>query len=485
MSSASPAAREPERHGPRRQPRRVTTPPDPDTLPRPWVEAYPPGVPPTYDRPRVALPRLLDDAVRDFPDRDAMIWPGGALDHAALADRAGRLATGLQAVGLGPGDRVALVLPNLPAAPIALFAVWRLGATVVALDPDQPDDELHRRLADTRAAALVCEATFLPRLQGIRGALPALHHVVVTDPEEWRGRLGRLRARLRRRRPTPTDASWLSRLLDEHAPHPGGAATGDAPALVTYTSGTTGPARPVVLTHDNLVAAAFQARLWIPDVQAGRERVLVASPVASLTACVTGLLSTVLSAGTVVLGPADDGTAVARAVDRWEPTLLVARPPLFDALLDAADGADLTSLRACLSMGGPLPGETMSRFAAATGGARLREAYGLTEASGLVLANPVYGRARPGTAGLPVTDTLACVVDPEDLSRPCSAGEPGLLLVRGPQVMAGYLDDPDATAARLRDGWLLTGDRATMDPDGCVTILGRVDDATGEPERPR
>lgn len=460
--------------------------PDPADLPRPWIGAYPPGVPPTYRYPDVPLTRFLDDAARDFPEVTATWFRGARVDYAGLRAAVDALAAALVELGVDEGDRVAVSLPNLPATVITLFAIWRVGAVLVPLDPEIDDDELVRLLTDSRAQALVCLSGAVPQVNRVRGRLPGLGHVLATGMQEWlrpRDRVlapfvGRRQGWYRRLQPDD-DVLSLSELVELAPPNVRQAAVaGDHPAAILYTGGTTGERKGVVLTHRNLVANAFQARLWVPDIQAGRERLLAVLPFWHAYGLTLGLLTGVLAAGTLVLLPRFDVEEVLSTIDDQRPTLFPGVPAMYRAIADHphAGDHDLTAVRASVSGGAALPVDVADRFERITGGARLREGYGLTEAGPLTHANPIYGRQEVGAIGLPVTDTVAIVVDPGDPTRVLPPGHVGELAVHGPQVMAGYWEQPEATAEVLRDGWLLTGDLAVRDEEGVFRIVDRVED---------
>lgn len=466
--------------------------PVPADVARPWLAAYPPGVPSTYQWPEVPLTRLLDDAARDFPELAAVEWHGQAWSWARVDTLSSEVARACERAGVGPGDRIALALSNGPAAVVVAFATWRLGAVLVLLDPSMP----------RRAREATLEAT-RPRLTMTDddGPWPATAGVVVvTAAGDWQapGRWARVRARLRsvRRqsakddsrepaRNEPEDPSgsaptvaWAG-FVDDLPPGSPPQVQPDLPAVLAPTGGTTGHRRIVTLTHRNLVANAFQARLWVPDVQAGRERVLAATPFTHPFGLTVGLLAGTLAAATLVVPEDDDGDTLVRTIEQARPTLFPAVPALIERIVEDAHGRrrpDLSSLRVCLVGGAPLPPELARRYRALVGDGRLREGYGLSEAGPLTHANPVYGQARHGRGGLPVTGTVSIVVDPDDPTRVLPAGRVGLLAVAGPQVMAGYWQDPEATATVLRDGWLVTGDLAVADAVGHVSVVDRLAD---------
>ncbi len=457
--------------------------PDPATVDRPWTDAYPPGVPPTYPIPRVGLPRLLADAVRDFPTGEAIAFAGRRWDWAEVGRLVERTAVVLAGQGVGAGDRVGLVLPNVPAMVVCCLATWRLGASVVPVEPREATAELERVLGAAGCRVVVAQSSDLDRVAGVRDAVEGLEVVVGSAVHAWLPRTKRVLFPIRARRSgayrrIPSDAGFVDLEAAVEAATgraPTVAIDPDAEAAVLFTGGTTGRRKGVVLSHHNLVANAFQARLWVPDVRAGHERVLCVVPFAHAYGLTLGMLVATLVAGTMVLPHDPDPAALPALVAAERPTLLPAVPAVYRAMVERPEAAkaDLTSLRACVSGAAPLPPELVAAFEARSGGARLREGYGLSEAGPLTHATPIYGRRMDGAIGLPVTGTVAIVVDPADPTRRLGPGRVGELAVHGPQVMQGYLDDPEATAEVLRDGWLLTGDLVRCDAAGVFTLVGR------------
>lgn len=457
-------------------------PPDPSTLERPWLSSYPPGVPPSYRLPTVAVTRFLEDAARDFPDRTALVAGREHLDHVTLRARVDTVATVLARRGVAAGDRVLVGLPNRSSLPVVLLALWRLGAVAVPVDLRARPDRIVAVAADAGIAAAIATSRVLHALAE-HAASPPL--TVTVTGEEWPvgGRLARVAARRPTLRPrhrrvvTREGALPLAELLPEgevrEVPAP---PTADAVALLAYRP-RSHRLRGVVLTHGNLVASAFQSRLWVPDVQAGREIVLVPDGLHEAPALALGWLAGLLSAATVVLLDEPEPAELARTIEREEPTLLVTGPRRLAQLTGGGEVGrrDLTSLRVVLAHGAPLDDQVAAELEGRTNGARVRELFGLAEAGGLTHGQPVYGRTTTGTAGLPVTSTVAAVVDLEDLGALLPPGQPGRLLVHGPQVAAGYWGLDDLSGERFVDGWLVTDDLAVVDEDGVFTHVGRRD----------
>jgi long-chain acyl-CoA synthetase len=280
--------------------------------------------------------------------------------------------------------------------------------------------------------------------------------------------------------PKSADVRQFTELL-AHSPGPARQTPVDPStdlALLQYTGGTTGLSRGARLTHANLVSNAYQCRLWFTGANSGQERTLAVLPLFhayGLTLCL-GL--TVLLAGNLILLPRFDLELTFEAIDKWRPTLFPGVPPIYKAMVDSPDVGkhDLRSIKECVSGAMKLPVEVAAAFEQITGG-RLVEGYGMTEASPVTHANPLTGTRRSGMIGIPIPGTRARIVDQDDPTVPMPVGEPGELVVSGPQVMQGYWNPTDAgeTSAETftPDGYLRTGDIAVMDADGWFAVVDR------------
>jgi long-chain acyl-CoA synthetase len=460
--------------------------PDPASVPRPWLDAYPPGVPASYAYPLVPLTRLLDDAAKDFPETEAIHFLGYRLTYRQLLDKVDRFAAALSELGVRKGDRVGLILPNCPQHVVALFAALRIGAVVAENNPLYTEAELEHQINDAGCKVLVCLDPIYAKLARLKGRLRTVEHIIATGIQDAlpfpknllfpvKGKRDGTYAKI----PEGEGVLRMTDLVNRTAPTATQVPVEPASdlAMLLYTGGTTGVSKGVMLTHYNLVANAFQGRLWLPDVQAGRENVLCVLPFFHSYGLTTCLTVGMLSAATLTLLPRFDVDTVLKTIDDRKPTLFPGVPTIYVALNNAPDVKkyDLSSIRACLSGAAPLPVEVARTFEELTGG-KLREGYGLTETSPITHANPIYGRAKKGKIGLPVTDTVCVLMDLDDPTKPAEEGQPGELAIHGPQVMAGYWNRPEETAEVLRDGWLLTGDIATIDEEGYVAIVDRKKD---------
>lgn len=456
-----------------------------------WHRSYPEEVPTSLEPyPTHSLYRLLDDAASRFPDRPAIAFLGNHLSYARLHEEVKRVAAGLAELGVDRGDRVGLILPNCPQFVIGYYAALRLGAIAVGNNPLYTRRELTHQLADSGCKVVIVLDRLYPTLGASRHDLPALEHVVVTTipdylrpPLSWLAPLKFRREAKAEGRPWPpvpreADVIWWKDLINTRAETPPVAevdAHNDVAALV-YTGGTTGLSKGAKLTHYNLVANAVQNREWFPGLEDGEESGLCVLPFFHSYGMTVCMNIGMIRAGKMVLipDPSDTGQILS-AIEKERPTLFPGVPRLYIAINEAAaeNNVDMTSIKACFSGAAKMPVAVMERFEAATGGT-IVEGYGLTETSPTTHANPVTGRRKPGSVGLPFPDTDCRVVDLEDPTQEVTQGEPGELLISGPQVMAGYWNKPGETEAAFIDGWFRTGDVVRMDDDGYFFIVDRI-----------
>lgn len=456
--------------------------------PRPWHRHYEPGVPPSLHYEDVPVYGWLERAAIEWGDRPGLVFLNCRWTFAELKERVDRFATALHGLGVAQGDRVAIHLPNLPQTVIAFFAAQRLGAHAVMTNPLYTPREIEHQWNDAGCSvAVTADWLWAQKVRALRPRLPVRAYVVASIAEYLRFPLSLLAPLKLRRMDPPMTARWreepgvhaFRRLLEASpAAPPAPRVAMDEVAVVQYTGGTTGVSRGALLTHRNLSYNAQQCTAWFSGLEPGREVLLNALPMFHIFGLTVGTLWPVAGGAAIVLqtNPRDIPLMV-KNLTRNRVTLFPAVPALFNAICEhpGIERVDLSSVKYCFSGSAPLPEDVQQRFEKLTG-ALIAEGFGLTETSPVATVNPLRGLRKIGHIGVPVPDTDARIADPEDWTRELPAGQAGELLLRGPQVMRGYLNRPDETALVLRDGWLLTGDLAVMDADGFFRIVGRKKD---------
>jgi long-chain acyl-CoA synthetase len=447
---------------------------------KPWFGQMDKEVPQSIDYPSIGVYDMLARAAERNPNGAATLFFGAKIRYSDLLRKVDRFADGLAEMGVRKGDRVALILPNFPAYPIAHFAVLKLGAVLVPTNPLYVERELAHQLANSGAETAVVFDQLLPKLEAIRGQTPVKRVIVAGIREFLPPALGFLYG-LKNKPPMAVDRNRglvpFSDLLRGRAPSaPPAAVSPEDTAVLLYTGGTTGVSKGAVLTHRNVIVNVYQTRHWLWQLEDGREVLLCVLPFFHSYGMTTGLHLSVILSSTMLLLPRFDLNDVVKRIRLHRPTVFCAVPAMYNAVNNhpKATPKNVGSIRYCLSGGSGLPMEVQKSFEALTG-ASLVEGYGLSEASPVTHVNPIQGKRKIGTIGLPVSDTDSMIVDPET-RQPLPAGREGELAVRGPQVMKGYWNMPEETALVMKDGWLYTGDIAVMDEEGFFRVVDRKKD---------
>ena len=444
---------------------------------KPWLAHYDPGVPPEIQVPDIPLWRFLEESARRFPQNVALEFLGKTLSYQELWGLARRFAQGLKDLGVRPGDRVAIMLPNSPQFVIAFYGTLLAGGVGVNVNPLYTPRELRHQLADAGAETLVILDHLLPRYLEVEKEVP-VKRVVVTGIKDFlpfpKNLLYPLLLRRKGEAPKALEGLPWRAFLRPGTPRPVPLDLDDL-ALLQYTGGTTGLAKGAMLTHRNLSANALQVRAWIPDFREGEEVVLGAIPFFHVYGMTVAMNLALLGGAKLVLLPRPEIKAIVEAIEKHQVTLFPGVPTLYVAFnnFPGIEKRNVKSIRICLSGAAPLPVEVAKRFEELTG-ARLIEGYGLSEASPVTHSNPVLGLIKKGSIGMPFPGVDAKVVDEEGKELP--PGEVGELAVKGPNVMKGYWNRPEETQKTLKDGWLFTGDLAKMDEDGYFYIVDRKKD---------
>jgi len=450
---------------------------------RPWTRHYDPGIPAMLRYPDVPLQALLDDAAESYPNATATIFFNAKRTYRSISEDAWRFANGLRRVGVKKGDRVALVLPNTPQFVVAFYGALRAGAVLVCCNPRYTAAELQHQLADAGATVVVVLSRLYPLVKAARPGT-AVERVIVTNIKEEMPPVLRLLFTVAKekkdghRQPFAGDAGALAfREVLAARPEPFDAGVrADDLALLQYTGGTTGVSKGAMLSHRALVANTLQCRAWFTNMRDGEGAAMAVMPFFHVYGLTVVMSLSVQGAEAMILEPQLELEHLLKDIQRHRPRMFSGAPIIYNAINNSplTKKYDLRSIEACVSGSAPLLTETHRRFVELTG-AKLVEGYGLTEAAPVTHCNPLFGEGKQkvGSIGVPFPDVEAKIVDLDAGEREMAIGEPGELILRGPQLMDGYYHQPEETAQALRGGWLYTGDIATVDADGYFAIVDR------------
>jgi len=449
-----------------------------------WHRFYDEGVPFTVDPPKDPLPMRLDRTARDFPQMTATEFIGARLSYQQLADQVSRFAYSLSQLGIKPGDRVAVMLPNCPQTIIAYYAVLSLGAVVVMTNPMYVEREMLHQFNDSGAKVLVGLDHLFPRIEKV-WKKTQVEHLVITSIRDYLpfplNLLYPLKAKkqkLNMKVPYSTSIHSFKELVNNSPGNPPRPEIDmEDLAALQYTGGTTGVAKGVMLTHFNLAVNVDQVSLWLPVLARGKERYLCVLPFFHVFGMSTAMNWPICIGATMILLPRFEIKDFLKTIAKARPTIALLVPTIFTAMVNYPEISkyDTSSINYVVSGSAPLPVEIMNRFEQITGSVIL-EGYGLTETSPVTHVNPVKSKRKSGSIGIPIPSTDARIMDLETGTEEQQVGQPGELAIKGPQVMKGYWNMDEETARTIKDGWLYTGDIAHMDEDGYVFIVDRKKD---------
>jgi long-chain acyl-CoA synthetase len=448
---------------------------------RPWLKVYDEGVPLTISIPERPLHTLLESAARRFPNHAATIFMGRRLTYRQVERQADRLANSLRGMGVDTGMRVMILMPNTPQWVIAFYGVLKAGGIVVGASPVSPAEEVAREVRDSGAKILITLTRFATTARAVADQT-GLEHVIYTNVKDylawWQKAIFTLTREQRDGHRLPGslrqgERMWAELMKGYHANPLEVNVSPHNAALIQYTGGTTDNPKGVILSHQALVANAFQTRHWMPGVEEGRERMLCVVPFAHVYGMTAAMNTAIAMGAAMIILPTFVTLDVLKAIKRHRPTLFPGVPTMYVAInnFPGVRKYGIRHIKACLSGAAPLPVEVQEQFEKLTRG-RLVEGYGLTEAGPVTHANPLVGARKTGMIGVPLPNTEARVVH-LSTGETLPPGEIGELVVRGPQIMDGYWGLDEATEQALRSGWLHTGDVARMDEAGYFQIISR------------
>jgi long-chain acyl-CoA synthetase len=457
---------------------------------RPWFRIWRTGVPKTVAPfPRQSVFNLLVDSTAGFPESTAIAFFGKHLNYRQLLQEVERFSAVLAGLGVKPGDRVGLLLPNSPQYVIAWYACQRLNAVAVGNNPLYTQRELAHQIKDHSPSVMIVLDQLFPAWAAVQDEV-RVREVIITKLTDYMRFPLNLLAPIKFKKdakhegkpwpPVPADAGvrwWKQAMGSAGAPPP--VAEVDAEhdvATLVYTGGTTGLSKGAMLSHFNISSNIRQVAPCITFFERGKDGVMCVLPFFHSFGLVAMNFG-IAQAGKLVLLPRFEVHMALKELDKEKPSFFPGVPRLFVALNEAPETAkyDLKSVKACISGAAPLPRAVAEKFHQVTGGANLVEGYGLTETSPVTHVNP-FDKPKHGTIGLPIPDTDCRIVSLEDPDSEVPLGERGELCIKGPQVMLGYWNKPEATTEMIRGDWLHTGDIAIMDDEGFFQIVDRIKD---------
>ncbi|RFU65937.1 long-chain fatty acid--CoA ligase [Peribacillus glennii] len=453
---------------------------------KPWLDVYPPQIPTSLSYEEKPLQSYLKDSAREFPSNISIHFMGKDLTFKEVYESSLKLAAYLKSLGIQKGDRVAIMLPNIPPAVISYFGILMAGGTVVQTNPTYTERELEYQMKDSGAKAIVTMDLLFPRVSNVAPATE-IQHIIVTAIKDYLPFPKNLIYPFIQKKESGivvnVEHSGNYHLLKEIL-------KGSVPeelnipvdiendlALLQYTGGTTGFPKGVMLTHRNLLANAKMSEAWLYKSKRGQESVLGVLPFFHVYGMTTVMISSILQGHKMILLPKFDPATTLKTIQKMRPTMFPGAPTIYIGLLNHPDLAkyDLSSIEACVSGSAPLPVEIQERFEQVTGG-KLVEGYGLSETSPVTHSNFVWDQPRvKGSIGVPWPETEAAILSLET-GEPVEPKEIGEIAIKGPQVMKGYWNRPDETEQTFKNGWLLTGDLGYMDEKGFFYVVDRKKD---------
>lgn len=451
---------------------------------KPWLKFYDAHVSPSLDYPEKTYAELFRENTEGLSDRIALYYMGSGITFRELDVLSNKFAHFLKNSGLKPGDTVGVNLPNIPAYYIAIVGIQKAGCVLSGVSPLLQPKELEYQLNDSEAKILVTLDVLFPNVEkvvqntgvkaiavaGIADFLPSVKRV-----------LGKLLKKIPTGEVNPISGIEVVRYMDMLKDMPGDRVEEkvsiDAPCLMQYTGGTTGPPKGALLTHKNIVFHIFQVNTWM-DVKDTEGNMLSAFPLFHQAGLFLGMLSMATGYTQVAIPNPRDLDFLVSAIQKYKPRGIVNVPTIFIELLKKPKfrSHDFSHVEWFISGAAPFPPEYIREFESVVGEGKLIEVFGMTETSPVHTSLPRYGKKKPGSVGIPYPDTIVKLVDP-DTGQVVPVGEPGEVVVKGPEVFTlGYYKKPEETANTLRDGWIYTGDVCRMDEDGYFYVVDRLKD---------
>ncbi|MHA2350728.1 MAG: long-chain-fatty-acid--CoA ligase [Candidatus Thorarchaeota archaeon] len=442
---------------------------------KPWLKHYDKGVPPNIDYPEINLYEILDNAADGYGGRPAIWFQKRRITYKEFRDIADRLATALVNLGVKQGDVVAMMIPNFPQFLFSFFGILKAGGIVTACSTLLTERELAYQLNDSGAETIIAWDSQLEKINAIKDRT-RLRNIIVTNVFDYVPNAVR-------EPPELAGTMQFVNLVNNTEPNPPKFEIDpkETLAILQYTGGTTGLPKGAMLTHHNLVSNCIATYTWTAsEMEKGKDTGLTNLPLFHIYGMTVCMNSWVYNASAIALNPDPrDHKTLFEIIRDTKPAMFPGVPTMYMRLLERDDledyAKDLRCIRFCNTGAAPMPPEVLHEFEERTGSIII-EGYGLTEASPVTHINPINGVRKVGSVGIPVSDTEVRIVDIDDHTKILPVGEDGEIIIKGPQIMKGYWNKPDATDFQIKDGWLLTGDIGKMDEDGYFYIVDRKKD---------
>ncbi len=449
---------------------------------KPWYKSYAPGVPEAIDYEKMTVSASLARSAKRFADAPALYYMGKKITFAELDALVNRFARALMGLGIRKGDKVAMVLPNIPQVVIANMATLRIGAVTVMNNPLYTEHELAYQLNDSDARIALTLGPLVPR---VLSAMPRtkLEKVIACNINDYlpfpkKQLFPYVMKAMYKKIETSDKVLDFTRLIKSN-PADAVEDQGEWEGLSTllYTGGTTGVGKGVMLSHANISSNVQQFHAWFPDLNDGEVSLIGTFPIFHSAGFTAMQNAPLWGAWTHIMIPRPEPKTMLELLKKHKPQFLPGVPAIFVGLLATPEfrEMDLSFIKGFFSGAAPLAIDTIKDLHDLTG-ANMVEVYGMTETTPIASAHPWGGLVKPGTVGIPMPDTDIKVVDAETGATEMATGEVGEIIISGPQVMMGYYKRPDETAAILRDGWIFTGDLGFIDEDGYISVVDRKKD---------